>query len=140
MEKKSSKGNRASRHEDHVNRYRQDLGEDGETLAQEMYLDKGFRIEEKNYRCKIGEIDLICVRGKLLVFCEVKCRRSLVFGIPAEAVNANKIRHIRLVASWYLTQNMRINRLYNDFDMRFDVVEAIFVGDEHELNHLENAF
>ncbi|MDR3363878.1 MAG: YraN family protein [Clostridiales Family XIII bacterium] len=116
------------------------LGTEGEAIAREMFEAKGFIVIAQNYRCKVGEIDLICVKGKLLVFCEVKSRRSLVFGIPAEAVNAKKIRHIRRVASWYLSQKMCINRLYNDFDMRFDVVEAVFVGSECELNHVENAF
>ena len=123
-----------------VDHYRQELGARGEGLARGMYEDMGFSVVAQNYRCRIGEIDLICVKEKLLVFCEVKSRRSLAFGIPAEAVDAKKIRHIRLVASWYLSQKMCINRLYNDFDMRFDIVEAVFVGDEHELNHIENAF
>ena len=119
---------------------RKELGELGETLAREMLEGKGFRIIHKNYRCRIGEIDIICERGKLLVFCEVKCRQSLVFGIPAEAVDAKKIRHIRRVASWYLSYKMLINRLYSDHDMRFDVVEVVFVNGEYELNHVENAF
>ena len=140
MDKNDVNSDRPAKDEGYSKNYRQELGATGEELAREMFMEKGFRVVVQNYRTRIGEIDLICVRDKLLVFCEVKCRRSLVFGIPAEAVNAKKIRHIRLVASWYLSQNMRINRLYNDFDMRFDVVEAVFVGDEYELNHIENAF
>ena len=123
-----------------VCRYRQELGGRGEALACNMLEESGFEIVKKNYTCKIGEIDLIYKKGKLLVFCEVKCRRSLVFGIPAEAVDAKKIRHIRRVASWYLTQKMNIVKLYSDFDMRFDVVEVVFVGEEYEINHIENAF
>ena len=123
-----------------ANLSRRELGELGESLSREMYEEKGFRVVAKNYRCKIGEIDLICKKDKLLVFCEVKCRQSLMFGIPAEAVDAKKIRHIRRVASWYLSQKMNIYRLYNDFDMRFDVVEVVFVKDEYEINHIENAF
>jgi len=123
-----------------ANLSRRELGELGESLSREMYEEKGFRVVAKNYRCKIGEIDLICKKDKLLVFCEVKCRQSLMFGIPAEAVDAKKIRHIRRVASWYLSQKMNIYRLYNDFDMRFDVVEVVFVEDEYEINHIENAF
>ena len=137
---KNVKNDRCAEDENYVNHYRQELGADGETHAREMFEKKGFNIVAQNYRCRIGEIDLICVKDKLLVFCEVKCRRSLMFGIPAEAVNAKKIRHLRLVASWYLSQKMCINRLYNDFDMRFDIVEVVFVGDEYELNHIENAF
>ena len=125
---------------EYVDRYRQELGAEGEALARGLLEEKGFRIVEQNFRCKIGEIDLICVREKLLVFCEVKCRTSLMFGIPAEAVNTKKRRYIRRVASWYLTQKMRIKWLYDDFDMRFDVIEVVFVGEEHEINHIENAF
>ena len=119
---------------------RLELGSLGESLARNMYEEKGFRIVVQNYRCKVGEIDLICVKDKLLVFCEVKCRQSLVFGIPAEAVNAKKVRHIRRVASWYLSQKMNINRLYSDFDMRFDVVEVVFVNNDYHLTHVEDAF
>ena len=119
---------------------RLELGELGELLARDMLEEKGFTIVSQNYRCKIGEIDLIYMTEKLLVFGEVKCRKSLVFGIPAESVTQKKIRHIRRVASWYLSQKMCIYRLYNDFDMRFDIVEVVFVGDEYEINHIENAF
>ena len=119
---------------------RQGLGELGESLARKMFEEKGFRIVVQNFRCKAGETDLICTKNKLLVFCEVKSRQSLMFGIPAEAVDLNKIRHIRRVASWYLSQNLNITRLYDDFDMRFDVVEVVFVNEEYEINHIEDAF
>jgi len=123
-----------------VDRYRQETGMKGEALARAMFEDKGFRVVEQNYRCRTGEIDLICAKDKLLVFCEVKSRTRLAFGLPAEAVDEKKKRHIRRVASWYLSQGMRLNRLYRDFDMRFDVVEVVFVGEEHEISHVENAF
>ena len=123
-----------------IDHYKQELGASGEALAREMLEGKGFCIVEQNYRCKTGEIDIICTREKLLVFCEVKCRRSLVFGIPAEAVNKNKMRHLRRVASWFLSQKMRIYRRYSDFDMRFDIVEIVCVNDKYEINHIENAF
>jgi putative endonuclease len=118
----------------------QELGKEGEKLARKMYESKGFRIVMQNFRCKIGEIDLICEKDKLLVFCEVKCRRSITFGIPAEAINTKKIRHIRRVASWFLSQKLCIHRIYSDYDMRFDVVEVLFVNENYELNHIENAF
>jgi len=125
---------------ENTDHYRQELGARGETLAREMFESLGFRVEEQNYRCRVGEIDLICIKDKLLVFCEVKSRTSLLFGMPQEAVTGKKIRHIRRVASWYLSQYMRLSRFYNDFDMRFDVVEVVFVGDEFEISHVENAF
>jgi len=117
-----------------------ELGSIGEDLAKEYFENKGFRVIQRNYRCKIGEIDLICEKEKILVFCEVKSRRSIVFGIPAEAIDSKKIRHIRRVASWFLSQRMCINRLYSDYDIRFDVVEVVFVNEGYEINHVENAF
>jgi putative endonuclease len=120
--------------------YNKEFGNTGENLAAKWLETLGFRIEKRNYACRIGEIDLIVTRDKLLVFVEVKTRRSLVFGMPQEAVNQKKIRYIRRVASWYLTQNMRISYLYADFDIRFDVIEIRFIGDVHEINHIENAF
>ena len=123
-----------------IDHYKQELGAKGETYARELYEGKGFRVIEQNYKCKVGEIDLICMKDKLLVFCEVKGRVCLAFGIPAESVTEKKKRHIRRVASWYLSQGMRLNRLYNDFEMRFDVVEVVFADGKHEINHVENAF
>jgi putative endonuclease len=120
--------------------YKKELGGAGEDIAEDWLRARGFRIAQRNYVCRFGEIDLIAVRGRLLVFAEVKTRRSLVFGMPQEAVNDKKIRYIRRVASWYLTQNMRVKYLYDDFDIRFDVIEIRFASDAHEINHIENAF
>jgi len=135
---------------------RYSLGARGEAAAARYLEGLGFRVVERNYRCKIGEIDLICTRGKLLVFVEVKARRSCAYGAPQEAVDGRKARQIRRVAAWYLTQGARIKRFYDDFDIRFDVVE---VRAEHEagwdgdgdgadgdaevafaVNHIERAF
>jgi len=123
-----------------VDRYRQELGAKGESLARDMYKIKGYRVIERNFKCRVGEIDLICSKDKLLVFCEVKTRTRLVFGMPAESIDEKKIRHIRRVAASYLSQGLRLNRLYRDFDIRFDVVEVIFVGEKCQVNHIENAF
>ena len=119
---------------------RLELGEVGELLAREMLEADGYTILLRNYRCKMGEIDLIYAMDKLLVFGEVKCRKSLVFGLPLEAVTAKKIRHIRRVASWYLTRKICTGEKYNDYDMRFDVIEVVFVGNEYLINHVKNAF
>ena len=125
---------------ENVDRYRQELGGKGEALARDMYKIKGYRIVCRNFRCRIGEIDLICIRDRVLVFCEVKTRTRLTFGMPAESVDEKKKRHLRRVAASYLSQGLRVNRVYKDFDIRFDVVEVIFVGEKWEVNHIENAF
>jgi putative endonuclease len=121
-----------------------ELGDEGEEIAARHLESKGFCIVERKFRSKVGEIDLIATCGRLLVFCEVKSRRCLVYGAPVEAIDKTKIRHIRRVASWYLTQKMRIKVLYDDFDIRFDVIEVVFVskaeGEDVVIDHIENAF
>ncbi|MGI6721732.1 MAG: YraN family protein [Anaerovoracaceae bacterium] len=107
---------------------RKELGRLGEEQAAAMLRAKGYTIVERNWSCRAGELDLIARRGYTVVFVEVKTRRSLDFGTPAEAVNADKRRHIRHAASSYLKMNHMEN-----VDVRFDVVEIY-------MNHIERAF
>ena len=66
---------------------RHELGSDGEAEACEFLKKIGYKIVEKNYRCKIGEIDIVANEGDELVFVEVKTRSQKLFGDPSEAVN-----------------------------------------------------
>jgi putative endonuclease len=116
------------------------LGRLGEDIAAEYVLGLGWSIVEENYRCRMGEIDIIACKGELLIFIEVKCRRSLAFGIPSESVTEKKQRHIRRTASFYLTEKMRIRKQFSDYRFRFDVIEVNFVHDSHRLSHIEDAF
>lgn len=107
-------------------------GGKGEVLAIEFLRDKGYEIVETNYKNKLGEIDIIALDGKTLVFVEVKCRSTLAFGRPYEAVDARKQQKIRRVAELYLV----IKHKYYA-DCRFDIIEVL--GDEI-IRHIENAF
>ena len=107
-------------------------GGKGEVLAIEFLRDKGYEIVETNYKNKLGEIDIIALDGKTLVFVEVKCRSTLAFGRPYEAVDARKQQKIRRVAELYLV----IKHKYYA-DCRFDIIEVL--GDEI-IGHIENAF
>lgn len=93
---------------------------------------KGFRILERNYRCRQGEIDLIAADGSCLVFVEVKYRRSGQTGHPAEAVDARKQRRIARTALYYCWEH----QIPENQACRFDVVSIL--GDE--IEHLKNAF
>ncbi len=81
---------------------RKQTGERGEELAARLLWKKGFRIIERNYRCDVGEIDLIAEDRGTVVFVEVKTRRSLASGAPEEAVDREKRRRILRAAEWYL--------------------------------------
>jgi putative endonuclease len=77
---------------------RSSLGRAGEDAAAAVYLRRGFRIIARNWRCRLGELDLIVERDGLVVLCEVKARRGSRFGGGYEAVTALKQRKLRQLA------------------------------------------
>lgn len=111
--------------------YRQRLGAAGEDLAARWYVDAGYKIVARNWRCRDGELDLV-LRGRgTIVFCEVKTRSSDRFGVPAEAVTATKQRRIRALAAQFLREHPQRARA-----VRFDVASVL--GGNIEV--LEGAF
>lgn len=80
------------------------IGTEKEELAAEFLKNIGYQIYEKNFRCKIGEIDLIAFDGECLVFVEVKYRKRCQNGYPEEAVTLKKQRTISKVALWYMME------------------------------------
>ncbi len=106
-------------------------GAEGERLAEAYLVERGARILARNYRCPMGEIDLVVQMEGFTVFVEVKRRDGARYGRGAEAVGPRKQAHIARAAAWYL----KSNRLA-DARMRFDVIEVM--GDE--IRHLRAAF
>ncbi|MEO7235070.1 MAG: YraN family protein [Lapillicoccus sp.] len=77
------------------------LGTYGERIAARYLRDVGLEVLDRNWRCPLGEIDLVARDGGCLVVCEVKTRRSTTFGSPVEAVDHRKLARLRrLSASW----------------------------------------
>jgi putative endonuclease len=99
------------------------LGESGEDLACAALERRGYAILERRYRTRIGEIDIVARDGDVLVFVEVKTRRSSRFGQPTEAVTVAKRRRVALMAADYLAR-----RRPRDSPCRFDVV-AVTIGE-----------
>ena len=81
---------------------RQNLGRLGERLAANVLEQRGYRILERNFRCRSGEIDLVAEEGQDLIFVEVKTRRGTSRGLPEEAVTSRKARKLQEVACYYL--------------------------------------
>lgn len=81
---------------------RQRLGAAGEEAALQRYLEQGYGLVARNWRCRLGELDLVLVRGSQLVICEVKTRRGSRFGPGWEAVDARKRAKLRAVAQAFL--------------------------------------
>jgi putative endonuclease len=89
-------------------RQRSTLGAYGEALAARHLTDEGMVLLDKNWRCELGEIDLVLRDGRVLVVCEVKTRSSLAFGTPLEAVTEQKAARLRrLAARWLADHELR---------------------------------
>jgi putative endonuclease len=115
---------------------RQRLGRLGEAAAEEALVHAGMRILARRFRLRIGEIDLIAEQGDLVVFVEVKTRRTTRYGAPAEAVTHVKRGRMARAALAFLSRTGRLERR-----ARFDVVEVYADGDRiGRVRHLVDAF
>ena len=115
---------------------RQALGRAGEDLAAEYLEGEGYQVVERNFRCRSGELDLIARQGAEWVFVEVKTRsRGGGFGLPCEAVNRVKKRHMSKAILYYGLQKGICGR-----EMRVDVIEVLTGEDGAEIRHIKNAF
>jgi putative endonuclease len=114
---------------------RQLLGADGEQVAERYLRRQRYVILARNYRCRSGEVDLIALDRRTVVFIEVKTRTQSGFGSPLEAVDRRKQRQIRRAAQYYLAENRLQGR-----DGRFDVVGVWWEHGELRCELVKNAF
>jgi putative endonuclease len=97
---------------------------------------RGYKILEKNYRCKLGEIDVIARRRGRLAFVEIKTRTSAQFGTPQEAVDCPKQEKIFKVAQWYMKE-----KKLEQQPIAFDVVAVLWKeGQPPEIHLITDAF
>jgi len=95
---------------------------------------RGYRILERNYRCPLGEIDVVALKNGRLVFVEVKTRSTERFGRPEEAVGFYKRRRLRRVAAWYLKERQ------SGLSYSFEVLAVLWPKDsEPQFRLIENA-
>lgn len=114
------------------------LGAWGEAAAAEYLRRKHYKIVAANFRCRVGEIDLVAENRKFIVFVEVKLRKNADFAPAREFVTAEKQRRLRATAGLYLSWNPTKRQ------PRFDVIE-IYAPEGTDtknpvINHLEDAF
>ena len=114
--------------------FRKLLGKEGEDLAARFLTKQGYKILERNYRTRSGEIDLIALHRGEIVFVEVKTRTNNAFGAPELAVTPNKQQRMIKAALGYI-KHKRLHQV----PCRFDVV-AISAAAEKDVELIENAF
>ena len=107
----------------------------GEDAAAEYLKENNFLILDRNYRVKNAEIDIIAKDKGTITFIEVKTRKTLSKGLPAESVNYPKQKKIISAALYYIRENNII-----DTRLRFDVIEVFDKNGFYKINLIKNAF
>jgi putative endonuclease len=111
------------------------IGRSGESAAQDAYRRRGYRVLARNWRCRLGELDLVLERRGVLVFCEVKTRRGDRFGGGHDAVTWRKRAKLRGLADAFLQETGLRPRA-----IRFDVASVASRDGRSDVEVFEDAF
>jgi putative endonuclease len=112
-----------------------ETGLKGEQIAENFLLNKGFTILHRNWRFEKKEVDLIACKGDLLVFIEVKTRKSSLFGFPEEYVGAKKQGLMRQAAEAFIGEYPQYSTI------RFDIISILLDKNiVKEIMHFKDAF
>jgi putative endonuclease len=110
---------------------RRALGSRGETLAAQRLSSLGYTIRDRNWRCAVGELDIVAEKDDVLIFVEVRTRRGDRFGTPEESITPAKRAKLIEVAQTYLDEHSESDR-----NWRIDVV-AVDIGPRGEVSRIE---
>jgi putative endonuclease len=109
-------------------------GRQGEELAAAYLIGQGLIVLDRNWRCDLGEVDIVAREGDSLVICEVKTRSSRRYGSPLEAVTPAKAARLRrLAACWVRAHQVRPHQI------RIDLVGIVLAGGDPEIEHVRGA-
>jgi putative endonuclease len=113
-----------------INGQKRKVGFWGERKAAEYLKRNGYKILERNFKCPVGEADIIAKKDDVIAFIEVKTRTSTAFGLPNEAVDATRRWRYIQVAKYYFSGKII------EFTVRFDIIEIL----NGNVNHIQSAF
>lgn len=113
---------------------RKQTGQRGEDIAADFFAANGYTIVARNWRCPVGELDLIVVKENTLVFVEVRTRRSSRYGSPEESITPAKQAKLIELAQTYLQQMPPPHPAW-----RIDVAGVWLRSGQPHINHIENA-
>lgn len=111
------------------------FGKSGEEVAVRLLKDNGYKILVRNYKTKLGEIDIVARDRDTICFVEVKTRHSDMFGLPQEAISKFKQRQMAKLALAFLKEKNLLDK-----KARFDVVSIMYSNDKPSLELIKNAF
>lgn len=110
---------------------RRRIGALGERLAADYLQKQGYRLRERNFRCREGEIDIIAEKDDFLIFVEVRTKRSSSFGTPEESVTASKLERLINLAQSYIQSHQDLPPWW-----RIDIV-AVELTPRGKLSRIE---
>jgi len=113
-------------------------GRRGEKIAARYLHEHGYKVVERNYRTRFGEIDLVCTQRDKLVFVEVKLKIGDKFGTPEEMITKAKVWQVRQTAEGYLLENYQMKTKYSNYQI--DAV-CVVMGENDSIDrvsHYEN--
>ncbi|PIE33044.1 YraN family protein [candidate division KSB3 bacterium] len=112
-------------------------GRQGEKIAQAHLRQQQYEILQANFRCKLGEIDIIARDKHIVVFVEVRTKTAAAYGPAYNSVTAHKQQQVRRVALFYISKYNLVNTQF-----RFDVIGILLDPQtgQHHLEHIQNAF
>jgi putative endonuclease len=115
---------------------RKEVGAIGEKLAADLLKKRGYKIIQRNFRCREGEIDIIAQKDECLVFVEVRTKKNTAFGTPEESVTLSKREKLISLANAYLQAYDKPPQSW-----RIDVIAVELTPDNRisRLEHIENA-
>ena len=119
-----------------MSKIRQALGRRGEQLAADKLVALGYEIIARNYRCPVGEIDIVAKRNSVWAFVEVRARRGKKFGSPEESITARKKAHLIAAAQTFLQDQAIVDA---DWRIDFVAVELDSKGRLARVEVIENA-
>ena len=115
--------------------FRKQVGNKGESLAEDYIKRKGYNIIQRNYRCRLGEIDIIAKDDDTIVFIEVRTKQNENFGTPQDSVTSTKMSKISKTALSFIHE-----KNLSGFSYRFDFIAITFSQGKPNIEHIENAF
>ncbi len=115
-------------------------GKEGEEIAREFLVNKGFKLIESNYSNNLGEIDLVMSDRDWLVFVEVKLKIGDKYGTPEEMINKNKLSRVKRTAVAFLILESPISKNFSKY--RIDAVCIVLEEDRKisRINYYENIY
>ncbi len=111
------------------------LGKYGEEVAVNYLKRRGYQIIKRNFRCSLGEIDIIAKKDGCLIFVEVKTRKEKEEMMPEDSINYGKEMRLKKIAELYIN-----NYCQEDIECRFDVISIMIGKDKEKINLIEDAF